>query len=216
MCAGLRTSVYVHYFFLNFSSRRSFFCSPIHCPSWGRGMGGLRVRGLEWSSSSCNSPLTGIFCAGDPDAALNAGHRRLLTKLCEKGVLCACLKGAMRTVKNSLPACQCSAIKNSWAGLLPPFSHVKVDSLIVPLSCPNSSFTACFVTRFVVAPSHRQSQPHKRSSFWIHCPPMNTGNFLVLCLDPYIYDHSLACQSVFKDSLCRISSYTFLCTHFAS
>lgn len=181
MCAGLRTSVYVHYFFLNFSSRRSFFCSPIHCPSWGRGMGGLRVRGLEWSSSSCNSPLTGTFCAGDPDAALNTGHSRLLTKLCERGVLCACLKGATRTVKISLPSVNAAP---GWAKLLPPFSHVKVDSLIVPLSCPNSSFTACFVTRFVVASSHWQSQPHKRSSFWIHCPSMNTGNFLALCLYP--------------------------------
>lgn len=35
-----------------------------------------------------------------------------------------------------------------------------------------------FVGCFVRAPSRRQSQPHKKSSFWIHWPPMNTGNFL--------------------------------------
>lgn len=82
-----------------------------------------------------------IFCAGDPDVALNAGHRRLLTKLGERGVLCVCLKEE-HVIKNSLPSCQCIAIKNSWAGLLPAFSHVKVDSLFVPLSCHNSPFTA--------------------------------------------------------------------------
>lgn len=35
-----------------------------------------------------------------------------------------------------------------------------------------------FVGCFVQAPSRRQSQPHKKSSFWIHWPPMNSGNFL--------------------------------------
>lgn len=83
------------------------------------------------------------FCARDPDAALNAGHCRLLTKLGERGVLCVRLK-AVHAIKNSLPSCQCIAIKNSWAGLLPAFSHVKVDSLFVPLSCHNSPFTAAF------------------------------------------------------------------------
>lgn len=45
----------------------------------------------DWTFS-CRQPRTPlsptIFCAGDPDAALNAGHRRLLTKLGERGVLC--------------------------------------------------------------------------------------------------------------------------------
>lgn len=35
-------------------------------------------------------------------------------------------------------------------------------------------FVACFVRE----PSQRQSQPHKKSSFWIHWAPMNSGNFL--------------------------------------
>lgn len=35
-----------------------------------------------------------------------------------------------------------------------------------------------FVACFVQEPSRRQSQPHKKSSFWIHWPPMNSGNFL--------------------------------------
>lgn len=88
-----------------------------------------------------------VLCAGDPDAALNAGHRRLLTKLGEReGFLCARLK-EVHAIKNSLPSCQCVAIKNSWAGLLPAFSHVKVDSPIVPLSCHNSPFTGALCRR---------------------------------------------------------------------
>lgn len=114
-------------------------------------LGILHPGGLWRSSkgSQCSGPdiqlqttlSSSIFCARDPDAALNAGHRRLLTKLGERGVLCACLK-EVHAIKNSLPSCQCIAIKNSWAGLLSAFSRAQVDSLFVPLPCHNSPFTA--------------------------------------------------------------------------
>lgn len=52
-----------------------------------------------------------------------------------------CLK-EVHAIKNSLPSCQCIAIKNSWAGLLSAFSRVQVDSPFVPLSCHNSPITA--------------------------------------------------------------------------
>lgn len=80
------------------------------------------------------------------DTILNAGHHRLPTKRGERGVLCVRLK-EVHMVKNSLPSCQYVVFKNSWAGLLPAFSHVKVDSFFVPLSCPNSSFTATLCWR---------------------------------------------------------------------
>lgn len=57
------------------------------------------------------------------------------------GFVCACLK-EVHAIKNSPSSCQCIAIKNSWAGLLSAFSHVRVDSPFVPLSCHNSPFTA--------------------------------------------------------------------------
>lgn len=82
-----------------------------------------------------------IFCARDPDTALNAGQCRLLTKLVREGGCFVCLK-EVHAIKNSPPCCQCITIKNSWAGLLSAFSHVQVDSFFVPLSCHNSPFTA--------------------------------------------------------------------------
>ena len=42
--------------------------------------------GLWHPAADSAVPLrSSIFCVGDPDAALNAGHRRLLTKLGKKG-----------------------------------------------------------------------------------------------------------------------------------
>lgn len=83
--------------------------------------GGLVGKSSLWTEHpAADNPVpfsSSIFCARDPDAALNAGHHRLLTELGEKGgvVLCVCLKEA-HAIKNSLPSCQCNAIKNSWAG----------------------------------------------------------------------------------------------------
>ena len=101
--------------------------------------GGLWHPAADGAVPFCSS----IFCAGDPDAALNAGHHRLLTKLGERGGgFCVVRLKDVHAIKNSLPSCQCIAIKNSWAGLLSAFTHVQVDSLFVPLSCHNSPFTA--------------------------------------------------------------------------
>lgn len=83
----------------------------------------------------------------------------------------------VHAIKNSLPSCQCIAIKNSWAGLLSAFTY----KLILSLCCylvTTPPLRPPFVVCFVRAPSGRQSQPHKKSSFRIHWPPMNTGNFL--------------------------------------
>lgn len=107
------------------------------------------IPGLDWSSSCKQSLSSRVFCAGDPDTALNAGQCRLLTKLGDRaggvgvgvGGCFVCLKD-VHAIKNSLPSCQCITIKNSWAGLLSAFSHVQVDSFFVPPSCPNSPFTA--------------------------------------------------------------------------
>lgn len=59
----------------------------------------------------------------------------------KRGGCFVCLK-EVHAIKNSLPSCQCIAIKNSWAGLLSAFSRVQVDSPFVPLSCHNSPITA--------------------------------------------------------------------------
>lgn len=60
-----------------------------------------------------------IFCARDPDAALNAGHRRLLTKLGERGggggVSCGRMKEA-HVIKNSGPPVNASPLKTAGPG----------------------------------------------------------------------------------------------------
>lgn len=133
--ASVRNRMSPIYFYCNISLISKY------CPSQRsvRVYWGIPDSGLDIQLQTPLSPSA--FCSGDPDVALNAGHCRLLTKLGERGVLWACLK-EVHTIKNSLPSCQCIAIKNSWAGLLPAFSHVKVDSLIVRRSCHNSPFTA--------------------------------------------------------------------------
>lgn len=115
----------------------SFFCQLLQqfygTIFFSKNPGGLWC--LDWTSLYPAS-----FVQGTLTQALNAGHRRLLTKLRERGGFCV-WKQCTR-LKIACPSCQCIAIKNSWAGLLPAFSHVKVDSLFVPLSCHNSPFTA--------------------------------------------------------------------------
>ncbi len=54
--------------------------------------GGLAGKSRLWTEHpAADDPVpfsSSIFCARDPDAALNAGHHRLLTKLGERGGFC--------------------------------------------------------------------------------------------------------------------------------
>lgn len=117
-----------------------FFLCILQPGNLGKSSRGFQA--LDWPSSCKKLLSSSVFCARDPDTALNAGQCRLLTKLGERGGGCfVCLK-EVHAIKNSLPSCQCITIKNSWAGLLSAFSHVQVDSFFVPPSCHNSPFTA--------------------------------------------------------------------------
>lgn len=134
-----------------------------------------------WHPAADNAvPLcSSIFCAGDPDAALNAGHHRLLTKLGERGGgFCVCAWKTCTRLKIACPPVNASPLKTAGPGSC---LHSPTYKLILSLCCylvTTPPLRPPFVVCFVRAPSGRQSQPHKKSSFRIHWPPMNTGNFL--------------------------------------
>lgn len=95
-----------------------------------------------------------------------------------KGVFCVCVWKKCTWLKIACPAVNASPLKTAGLGCR---LHSATRKLILSLCrylVTTPPLLPLFVGCFVRAPSRRQSQPHKRSSFWIHWPPMNTGNFL--------------------------------------
>lgn len=122
---------------------------------------------------------SGCLCAGHPDTALNAGHCRLLTKRGERPVF-VCVSESSARLKIACPPVNAAAAPLKTAG---PGSclHWATWKLILSLCrylVTTPPLRTLFVACFVQAPSRRQSQPHKKSSFWIHWARMNTENVL--------------------------------------
>ncbi len=130
---------------------QSIFYRPLLGPG---GVCGVTSSGQPRTPTRPASHLTGTFCAGDPDMAVNAGHHRLLTKACER-VFCAGLNGPMCTVKYGLPPVNVAAIKKSLARYPLLFMHVKVSFL----------FVSPVVSGRSVSLSYCQCRSSKMSSF---------------------------------------------------
>lgn len=95
-----------------------------------------------------------------------------------KGGVCVCAWKKCTRLKMACPPVNASPLKTAGTGSCLHSATYKLILSLCRYLVTTPPLLPPFVGCFVRAPSRRQSQPHKKSSFWIHWPPMNTGNFL--------------------------------------
>lgn len=95
-----------------------------------------------------------------------------------KGWFCVCVWKKWTWLKPACPPVNALPLKTAGPGYRLHSATWKLILSLCRYLVTTPPLLPPFVGCFVWAPSQRQSQPHKKSSFWIHWPPMNTGNFL--------------------------------------
>lgn len=95
-----------------------------------------------------------------------------------KGGFCVCAWKERTRLKIACPPVNASPLKTAGPGSCLHSATYKLILSLCRYLVATPPLLPPFVGGFVRAPSRRQSQPHKKSSFWIHWPPMNTGNLL--------------------------------------
>lgn len=110
-----------------------------------------------------------------PWMQVSAGYWQSLGK--ERGVALYAWKKCTR-LKIVCPPVNASPLKTAGLGSCLHSAMYKLILTLCRRRVTTPPLLPPFVACFVREPSQRQSQPHKKSSFWIHWPPMNSGNLL--------------------------------------
>ncbi len=186
------------------------------CPSW-RSV--VVWWGKSWAqdwTSSCRQPCTPLLqhllCKG-PWRSLECRSPQVTDKARWKGGFCVHVWKKRTRLKIACPPVNALPLKTAGPGSC---LHSATYKLILPLCCylvTTPPLLPPFVGCFVRAPSRRQSQPHKESSFWIHWPPMNTGDFLFCAvIHKSVLTHwalSVCLKRFFMNHFLLFSSHTF-------
>lgn len=94
-----------------------------------------------------------------------------------KGRFCAPVWKKCTRLKIARPPVKASPLKTAGSGSCLHSATWKLILSLCHYLVPTPPLLPLFVDCFVRVPSRRQSQPNKKSSFWIHWSGMNTGNF---------------------------------------
>lgn len=132
---------------------------------------------LYWTSSCRPALFQHLLCKG-PWHSLECRSVQVTDKAREGGGVVLCAWKKCTRLKIVRPAVNASPLKTAGLGSCLHSAMYKLILSLCRYRVTTPPLLPPFVACFVREPSQRQSQPHKKSSFWIHWAPMNSGNFL--------------------------------------